>query len=349
MKASSRPLLWCLLAAVLFGASTPASKTLLDTLNPFALAGLLYLGAALAVAPASFRAKTRPRFDRRNLLRLGGAVVFGGVLGPVLLLLGLKAASASSGALWLNLETPATGLIGWLFFKEHVDRRAGLAIGLVIAASLLLAAPFDLGSLRAVGLVAAGCLCWGLDNNLTAVIDDFTPSQSTFAKGLVAGSVNLVLALAFTEGIASGFPTIAGALVVGAFAYGISLVLYVAGAQQLGATRSQAIFATSPFWGVAMTWVFLAEPITGLQLAAGGMMIVAVVLMHKERHGHRHSHSAQEHNHWHRHDDGHHTHVHPGVPAWFWHCHEHGHEAVTHVHEHRPDLHHRHDHHHDDG
>jgi drug/metabolite transporter (DMT)-like permease len=232
----SLPVLWCLTAAALFGASTPASKALLgESLGPLRLAGLLYLGAAVGVLPWLARGgSARLRRDARNLRRLAGAVVFGGVLGPVLLLLGLASAPSASVALWLNLETVATALLAWLLFREHVGYRTAGAAALVVAAGALLAAPGGVGTWRAVAFVAAACVCWGLDNNLTALIDGFTPPQSTFAKGLVAGTVNLSLGLVL-EGPLPG-----------AGAYGLSLVLYVAGAQQFGATRSQVLFASSP-------------------------------------------------------------------------------------------------------
>lgn len=338
---------WCLLAAALFGASTPASKALLGTLDPFALAGLLYLGAALAVAPVALRSPWK-KLDRRSLLLLAGAVLFGGVVGPVLMLRGLASSSAATTALWLNLETPATAILGVALFREHIDRRAVAAAGLVVIASALLAAPFDPGALTAAALIAGACACWGLDNNLTALIDGLTPAQVTLAKGLVAAAVNLSVAQALPAS------SVGWALGVGALGYGLSLVLYVAAAQQLGATRSQTIFATAPFFGLLVAWRLLGEPVAPEQVIAGLLMAAAVALLAGSDHGHVHTHGAQRHTHWHRHDDGHHgghlaDHVAPQTefPPQAWHIHEHSHEAQTHDHEHLPDLHHRHDHDHD--
>jgi drug/metabolite transporter (DMT)-like permease len=188
-------------------------------------------------------------------------------------------------------------------------------------------------------LVGLGCLAWGLDNNLTAVISTFSPAQTTFVKGLVAGCVNLGLALAL-EGAPAG-AVVLPALAVGMLAYGASIVLYVAGAQQLGATRAQMLFATAPFWGVALAWA--REPVQLAQLLAGALMAGALVLVHGERHAHAHTHEALTHAHWHRHDDGHHDHAHD-PPVSGWHSHAHAHTAHTHAHAHQPDLHHRHDH-----
>lgn len=331
------PALWCLLAAALFGASTPVSKALLGGLGPISLAGLLYLGAALATAPAAIG---RP-WDRSELRRLLGAVVFGGVLGPVLVLLGLRLAPAGSVALWLNLEAPATALLGWAFFREHIGARTWIAAALTWGASVLLVGPAGGGGWQAALLVAAGCLAWGLDNNLTAVIERLTPAQTTFAKGLVAGSVNLGLGLLLETPPTQTGPVL-GALAVGTLSYGASIGLYVAGAQQLGATRAQMIFATAPFWGVLLAWV--REPVLLAQVVAGALMAGALALIYSERHAHAHTHEATRHTHWHRHDDGHHAHAHPDDPVRGWHVHEHEHAPVTHTHPHRPDLHHRHQH-----
>jgi drug/metabolite transporter (DMT)-like permease len=339
------PALWCLAAAALFGASTPAAKLLLGPIGPFSLAGLLYLGAGLAVLPWAWRPGNKlPRPDRKNLVRLAGAVLFGGVAGPVLLLWGLSLAPAGSVALWLNLESVATALLAWIMFREHVGGRAWLATAIVCAASLLLASPagFDLGP--AAVLVALACIAWGLDNNFTAIIDGLTPAQSTLAKGIVAGVVNLGLGLAL-EQPSFALAGLGGALAVGAASYGLSLVLYIGGAQQLGATRSQLIFSTAPLWGLVLAWTWLREPILSTQIFAALLMATAIWLLRGERHAHRHAHERVTHTHWHRHDDGHHEHEHgtPVAPGTA-HSHEHAHQPVEHEHPHRPDLHHRHRH-----
>lgn len=342
------PLLACLLAAALFGASSPASKELLGSLSPLTLAGLLYLGAALAVAPFSLRGGSRvARRQGRNLLRLAGVALFGGVLGPLLLLVGLQRAPAASVSLWLNLEAPATALLGFAFFREHLDRRVLAALVLVTGATAWLAGASGMALVPAALLVAGACLCWGLDNNLSATIDGFTPAQSTLVKGLAAGSVNLAAGLWLDAGPGDGARLAGGtvglALLVGALAYGASIVLYVRGAQQLGAVRSQLLFSAAPFFGVGLSWLALGEPVELAQVGAAVLMLLAVMLLHRERHEHPHTHSAQTHTHWHRHDDDHHGHAHePSVKGG--HVHEHQHGEQVHQHPHRPDLHHRHSH-----
>ncbi len=337
-----------LAAAALFGASTPLCKPLVAKLAPMTLAGLLYLGAAMALAPVALRGGLAP-FARRgaNLARLAGVVVFGGALAPVLLLAALERAPAGSVALWLNLEVVATALLARAFFHEHLGPRGALAVLLVCGGSALLALPAHAAGAppSALLFVAAASLCWALDNNWTSRIDSFTPAQSTFAKGLVAGSVNLALGLGLTG--SDGFePWNAGlALVIGATSFGLSLVLLIGAAQQLGAARSQLAFASASLWGVAFAWLLLGEPLLPEQFGAAALMAFALVLLARDPHGHWHLHEAKTHRHWHRHDDGHHAHARSeGIPAVRGHSHAHAHPAQAHAHPHAPDLHHRHPH-----
>ncbi len=311
----SRPVLATIAAALLFGASTPLAKALLSSLGPLTLAGLLYLG---------------------------GAVGAGGIA-PVLLLLGLRAAPAASVSLWLNTEVVATALIAWTFFHEDLDRRTVVAGGFVLAGGILLAAPEGAAGWKAGALVAGACVCWGMDNNLTALVSGYTPAQTTVAKGLIAGTVNLVLGLSLGQHLPGALRT-GAALSVGMVSYGFSIMLYIFGAQQLGATRSQLLFATSPFLGVILAWTLFHERVQPAQLGAAPCIAAGLYLMLTARHAHEHAHEAMIHTHSHRHDDGHHTHVHPGLPAWVRHTHPHEHEPIVHSHPHLPDLHHRHRH-----
>jgi len=338
------PALWCLIAAALFGASIPMSKALVATVGPFTLAGLLYLGGALGVLPFAFRGGSpQLRRDRRQQGMLVLAVLLGGGVGPVLLLFGLRMAPAASVSLWLNAETVATAVLAWGLFREHLDRRTVVAAALVLAGGLLLAAPEGAAGWRAGVLVALACVCWGLDNNLTALVSAFTPAQTTVVKGLGAGTVNLGIGLAFEGGLPPASGAL-GALAVGGFGYGLSILLYITGAQQLGASRSQLLFSTSPFLGVLLAWLLLREPATAAQFGAAGLMLAGIALMLTTRHGHEHAHAATVHTHEHRHDDGHHLHDHPGLPVWARHTHAHAHEPRIHAHPHAPDLHHRHEH-----
>jgi drug/metabolite transporter (DMT)-like permease len=337
------PAIECLVSAAMFGASAPLAKELLASTGPISLAALLYLGAAAGVLPFSLRGGSPERRRSRTHVRyLAGAILFGGILGPVLLLWGLTRTPAASASLWLSLETVATAGFAWLLFREHIGTRTWLAAACVVGASALLAFPFDAGTVTGAGLIALACLCWGLDNNYTSLIDGYTPAQSTLIKGAVAGVVNLAAAFAI-EGLPPA-RAIGPALAVGALSYGLSIMLYIRGAHQLGATRSQMLFATAPLWGVGLAWIGFAEPASTAQLLALAPMAAGIALLLGSHHEHEHEHDAVTHSHSHRHDDDHHDHVHPGLPAWIRHTHEHSHAPVTHSHPHHPDLHHRHEH-----
>lgn len=335
-----------LVAAALFGAATPASKLLLADLSPPALAGLLYLGAALATAP-SLRRPPAHGHGRRlavDRVRLAGAVALGGVVAPVLLLEGLRRASAGSVALWLNLEMAFTAALGALWFREPLGVRGWLGAAGVAAAGGIVAAGEGAPVVAAGGMVAAACACWAVDNHLTARVEGVTPARAAFWKGAVAGATNLAIALA--AGVPPRVPagTLAVALAVGGLAYGASVALYVSAAQQLGATRAQGVFAGAPFLGAGLAWGALGEPIGAGQAAGALLLAGSVVLLLRSRHAHEHAHGEIEHLHAHRHDDGHHAHPHPGRGPAHRHVHWHRHEPVTHAHPHWPDLHHRHGH-----
>jgi drug/metabolite transporter (DMT)-like permease len=338
------PVARCALSALLFGAATPASKGLAATVDPFVLAGVLYLGAALAVAPFALRRGGLPRKPgRANVRRLAGAVVAGGVVAPVLLLLGLRAAHAADVSLWMQLEVVATTVLAVVFFRENVGRRTIVGLAVAVAGGVLLAAPAGAATFGAAALVALACCGWGLDNNLVSLIDGFTPSQTTFVKGLVAGATNLTIGLAL-GGATPGPRDVGAALAIGAVCYGASIALYVSAAQDLGASRSQVVFASAPFVGAAISWIALGETFGVLQAVAGVVMLAGVAITLTARHTHEHAHEATTHVHAHRHDDGHHDHEHPGLPPSTRHTHEHTHAPKRHAHPHEPDLHHRHTH-----
>jgi drug/metabolite transporter (DMT)-like permease len=332
-------------AAVLFAVSTPASEQLLRVLEPLQLAGLLYLGAAAAMGPvvASERKRfERVRLDPRNRLRLAGVVILGGVVAPILLLSAFRFTTAASIALLLNLEIVATALLGAFVFREHLGRGAWLGIAGVLAASVVISGADGTSGTVATLLVAGACICWGLDNHFSALIDGMTPARSTFWKGLLAGGTNVALGFALSPATPTA-KTVMAALAVGAIAYGASIALHTAAAQRIGAVRAQAVFAGAPFIGAALAVVFLDEQLAPPQLAAAGLFLVSVTILIAGRHAHPHRHEAVAHIHEHSHADGHHQHEHAGG-ADVRHSHWHEHEPVVHAHPHWPDLHHRHSH-----
>lgn len=337
-----------LASAVLFGAATPLSKLLLSSVDPQLLAGLLYLGAGLGLmlvhagrAAIGLDAPEAP-LRRADMSWLAAVVLFGGIAGPLLLMLGLAQTSASSGSLLLNLEGLATMAIAWLVFRENVDRQLLLGAGAILAGAAALSWQGQGISLDTGGLlIAAACLAWGIDNNLTRKLSAADPVQIAMIKGLAAGSVNLVLALLRGASLPS-MSTVGAAAVVGFLGVGVSLVLFVLALRHLGTARTGAYFSLAPFIGALVALLLLHEPLT-VQLVLAGLLIGLGLYLHlTERHDHEHTHEASEHEHSHVHDE-HHPHEHDGSVTEP-HSHWHRHAPMRHKHVHYPDLHHRHGH-----
>jgi drug/metabolite transporter (DMT)-like permease len=342
MSAARLGLLRCALAALLFGVTTPVAVRLADDTSAPILAGLLYLGAAASVL-VTRRAPLDQETLRAGARPLAVAVVAGGLLGPLLLVAGLQRTPAATASLLLNTELVATTVLAAVLFHEHVGRRVAVGTGLVVVAgSVLVGGGADL---RVGGLlVVAACVCWGIDNCVTAGLDGVAPEHITLLKGVVAGGTNLVLGLAVGGGL-PGAGVVVTALVVGALGYGASITLWVRGARDVGAARGQLVFSSAPFVGVVVAWVAFGDPVTGAQLVALGLAAVGVLLTAESGHQHAHEHEPTAHVHEHAHDDGHHDHEHAEpVPAGRRHVHHHVHPRVVHVHPHVPDLHHRHVH-----
>jgi len=322
---------------VLFGAATPATKLVVDHVGTVTLAGLLYLGAAVAVAPFAFR-EERSVASLRQRSRLLIAVAFGGGLAPVLLVLALDRTPAGTVSLFLNLELVATAVIARVFLQEHIGRRAGLGIVIVVLGGVILAGTADSGVAVGALLVAATCVCWGVDNAVTASLDSYTPSQITLAKGVVAGSVNLVLGLVLDGAPVARF--VLGALAIGAVGYGLSITMWITGARLVGAARGQVIFALAPFIGALLAWPVNGDRLTSTTVVAFTVSLVGVLVVATSHHGHFHRHEPIEHAHPIDPSDPHHRSDAIEVLAGT----KHRHLAVSHEHEHLPDVHHRHTH-----
>lgn len=347
-----RGVIVALSSAVLFGMSTPLAKMLVSSVSPLILAGLLYAGSGLGLALIlAGRGLWRPRESlislpqRTEWLWLAGAIFFGGVAGPVALMYGLVTSAASTASLLLNLEAVLTALLAWFLFRENFDRRIMLGMFAIVAGSVLLVwTPSAQGepSFGWVFIVVA-CLCWAIDNNLTRKVSTSDAMLIAGLKGLVAGAVNVGLALL----VGQTLPSLGGigrAMAVGFLGYGVSLVLFVLALRHLGTARTGAYFSVAPFFGAALAVLIQGDAVTWQLITAGLLMAGGIWLHLTEHHGHPHAHEQQEHTHTHSHDE-HHQHSHP--TDWDGsepHSHPHVHMPLVHSHAHYPDVHHRHPH-----
>ncbi|MFC5473651.1 DMT family transporter [Paraherbaspirillum soli] len=345
--------LYAFMAAALFGASTPFAKLLIGQVPPVMLAGLLYLGSGLGLS-VWYGVRRLQAHDKQagtghlvaaDLPWLGAAIVSGGIAGPMLLMFGLAQTPASTASLLLNMEGVMTALLAWFIFKENYDRRIVLGMLAIILAGVLLSwqqMP-EFGVPWGPLAIVAACLCWAIDNNLTRRISASDAVQIASIKGLVAGSVNLGLALMLGAQL-PGLQKIMAAGLIGFCGYGVSLVLFVLALRHLGSARTGAYFSIAPFVGAAISLLLLNDTVGLLFWLAAALMAVGIWLHLTERHEHPHTHQELAHTHSHRHDQ-HHQHEHD----FEWdgsepHTHQHRHLPITHSHAHYPDIHHQHSH-----
>lgn len=341
---------FALLAAALFGASAPLAKRLLGEVSPLVLAGLLYLGSGIGLLAVhlirrAFKSTLEiSALHVRDYAWLASAILAGGICAPVLLLWGLRGTSASATSLLLNFEGILTALLASLVFGEAVGRRiwAAAAVMLLAGIALLYSPSVEVRQLLPAAAVIAACALWALDNNLTRNIAGADALTVSMYKGLVAGGVNLGLGW-LAGATLPPLPIAIEAAVIGLCSYGLSLVLFIIALRHLGSARTSAHFGAAPFFGVALSFALLNEPVSAGFVVGLAMMLFATWLVLTEQHQHPHRHTAISHAHLHGHDE-HHAHAHSGEDAGELHAHPHVHEQLRHSHSHLPDLHHRHDH-----
>jgi drug/metabolite transporter (DMT)-like permease len=337
-----------LFAAILFGASAPLAKTLLPDAGPVLLAGLLYTGAGLALTLSAgivrrARATREARLRASDLPTLLVIAATGGVLGPVLMLVGLERTSGMTGSLLLNLEGPMTALLAVLVFREHLERRALFGSALIFLGAATLAngsTPLRWEPGGATALAAA-CACWALDNNLSQRLSLRDPVAVVRFKTLSAGAALLAISVA-TGRFHVSVSTVGLAMLLGGISYGLSVLLDMYALRILGAAREAAYFATAPFAGALLAIPILGDRPTVAHGMAATLMLCGTAILLRSRHEHLHEHEEIEHDHLHVHDE-HHAHEHDG-PFEEPHAHPHRHTRLKHTHPHVSDAHHRHDH-----
>jgi drug/metabolite transporter (DMT)-like permease len=348
------PALMALVAAFLFGASAPLTKMLLGKIEPVPLAAFLYLGSGLGLLVFQgilrFIRKQRIReapIKSKDIPWLAGAILFGGVIAPILLLVSLNKTPASTAALLLNFEGASTTIIAIIVFKENAGKEIIGAVILITLASIILSWDFSNQwgfSVSALGIVCA-CICWGIDNNFTRNISTKNPFSIVIIKGVIAGVVSLIISVLLQYQLPK-FDVIIISMVIGFLCYGSSIVLFVFALRSLGSARTSALFGVSPFIGVILSFILLGDKLSSMFIISLPLMVIGTILLLREKHSHLHRHESLQHEHSHSHEDGHHNHTHEGTEDVIKgrHTHYHIHEATEHEHPHTPDVEHRHIH-----
>lgn len=351
-KTKFYPVIMALAAAILFGASAPITKILLGEIEPILLASLLYLGSGLGLLifqiinfSINKQKINEAPLKKKDIKWLLGAIIFGGIIAPIILLFSLKTTPASTASLLLNFEGVATAIIAILFFKESAGKQIIFGVILITFASIVLSWNFKNQwglSIGSLGILLA-CFCWGIDNNFTRNISSKNPFSIVTVKGVIAGTFSLFLAIILKNKIPD-FKIIIIAMIIGFFCYGLSIVLFVFAMRYLGSTRTSALFGTAPFIGTILSFVFLSDIPNRMFFIALPIMIIGTILLLMEEHYHKHRHEAVQHEHRHNHNDAHHDHEHieGQVIVNGYHSHIHTHKAIEHTHQHSPDINHRH-------
>ena len=344
MRGNPGFILQALLAALFFGASAPLSKLFLVDVPPVLMAAFLYLGSGTGISLVKLSQRLASSQKEAGIKPpdvkwLAGAIVSGGILAPIVLMISLKNTPASTASLLLNFEGVGTTLIALFFFRESISRRALTAIFVITLASIFLSTDFKSGfgfSLGALGVILA-CVLWGVDNNFTRNISAKDPLTIVAWKGLVAGTFSLFFGIFLGQQLPS-LAAILSILLLGFISYGLSTMLFIYSMRGLGAARTSALYGTAPLAGVLLSFIIFREPITVLFIFAAALMAAGALSLANEEHAHFHIHMPVVHEHRHTHDESH-EHDENDIT----HSHEHEHLHTEHEHGHMPDIHHRHE------
>ncbi|ERI90644.1 putative membrane protein [Clostridiales bacterium oral taxon 876 str. F0540] len=340
---------FAVLAAGLYAISSPISKLLLKEIPPTLMASFLYLGAGIGMFFVSFakgkkyKEKAEGKLTKQELPYTIGMVILD-IAAPILLMVGLTMTTPANVSLLNNFEIVATSLIALLIFKESISKRLWGAIFLITLSSIILSVEdassfsFSFGSI----FVLLACICWGLENNCTRKLSIKDPLQVVVIKGFGSGIGSLLISLLLGEKI-SNTSYIIAALILGFFAYGLSIFLYIHAQRYLGAAKTSAYYAIAPFIGVGLSLIIFKEVPTLSFIVALAVMLIGAYFASTEEHFHKHTHILLIHEHIHSHDDNHHNHIHP-EPVIGEHTHIHTHEKFKHTHKHKSDIHHCHVH-----
>ncbi|OHB60680.1 MAG: multidrug DMT transporter [Planctomycetes bacterium GWF2_42_9] len=345
-----KPILQAILASIFFAVGIPASKMLLDKIEPVILASLLYLGSSIGLLFLKsithlVKSNAQAGLSKSDLSWLTGAILAGGIAAPIVLMLSLRNTEAAIASLLLNFEGAATSILAAIMFREAICRRICTSVALITIASIILSLDVS-GRFRfsfgAIGIIAA-CILWGFDNNFTRHISSKDPLIITMVKGFVAGIISMCIAIIAGNKLPR-LEYVILAMVLGFFAYGLSIMFFIFAMRGLGSARTSAYFGTAPFIGALLSFIVFKEMPSIQFLCALPIMLGGIIFLLNEKHKHEHTHEEFEHDHKHDYDDDeHHKHDNNSILNGF-HALRHKHVAITHLHDHTPDIHHRHEH-----
>ncbi len=241
-----------ILAASLYAINAPFSKLLLDYLPATLMAGFLYIGAGIGMIPVALARKSGGRRAESKLTRAELPYTVGmialDIAAPICLLIGLRSTTAANAALLNNFEIVATALIALFAFGEKISPRLWAGIIFVTFSCAVLSFEDSSGFRFSVGslFVLLAAACWGLENNCTRKLSAKDPLEIVLLKGIFSGIGSIVIGLCLGERVTAVWSVFA-ALGVGLLAYGMSIFVYVYAQRMIGAARTSAYYAVSPF------------------------------------------------------------------------------------------------------
>jgi drug/metabolite transporter (DMT)-like permease len=283
MKVQRKAIYYAIIAAALYAFSTPISKLLLKELPSTLLASLMYLGAGVGML---FIDLLKPRkqpyrtksFTGQDVPYLIGMIVLD--IGALIsLMAGLNLTTSANASLLNNFEIVTTALFAMLCFHETVGKRLWIAILLITVSSMLLSMEniscfsFSQGSL----LILLACSFWGIENNCTRKLSSRNPFKVVICKGFCSGFGSLMIAFLLGERSGNLIYTLA-ALLLGFFAYGLSILFYVYAQRELGAAKTSAYYAVSPFIGSGLSLLIFRELPSFIFLIALSIMLIGARL-----------------------------------------------------------------------
>lgn len=246
-------IMMAILAAVLYAVSSPFSKILLNEMPPTLMAGFLYLGAGIGMSLIAISRRVR-RVETTEIhlskaeVPYTVAMILLDIAAPICMLIGLNATTAANASLLNNFEIVATALIALVVFRERISKRLWMGILFVTLSSVILSfedvmsLEFSYGSL----FVLLAAVFWGLENNCTRKLSSCDPLEIVLLKGIFSGIGSIVIGLVIGERLMNLWSVIA-VMAVGIVSYGLSIYFYVHAQRLLGAARTSAYYAVSPF------------------------------------------------------------------------------------------------------